>query len=93
MKKSELVSALATKMEITKKAAAEKIADVNTIIEVIAAGLEVGDKAKIGDFIVVEKKEVAARTCRNPKTGEEIVVPAKVALKVKHTSAVKNIEL
>lgn len=91
MTKKELVSLLAEKLEITKTEAATKIADMNKIIEVIVAKLEVGAKAKIGDYVVVEKKEVPARICRNPKTGETFEVDAKVAVKVKATAAVKGL--
>lgn len=91
MKKSELVQAISEKMELSKAEAARRIDAMDVIVETIAETLEVGDKAKIGDYIVVEKKEVPARTGRNPKTGEVLNIAEKVIIKVKATAAAKKL--
>lgn len=91
MKKSELVQAISEKMELSKAEAARRIDAMDVIVETIAETLEVGDKAKIGDYIVVEKKEVPARTGRNPKTGEVLNIAEKVVIKVKATAAAKKL--
>lgn len=91
MKKSELVQAISEKMELSKAEAARRIDAMDVIVETIAETLEVGDKAKIGDYIVVEKKEVPARTGRNPKTGEVLNIAEKVVVKVKATAAAKKL--
>lgn len=90
MKKSELVQAISEKMELSKAEAARRIDAMDVIVETIAETLEVGDKAKIGDYIVVEKKEVPARTGRHPKTGEVLNIAEKVVIKVKATAAAKK---
>ena len=91
MKKSELVQAISEKMELSKAEAAKRIDAMDVIVETIAETLEVGDKAKIGDYIVVEKKEVPARTGRHPKTGEVLNIAEKVIIKVKATAAAKKL--
>ena len=91
MKKSELVQAISEKMELSKAEAARRIDAMDVIVETIAETLEVGDKAKIGDYIVVEKKEVPARTGRHPKTGEVLNIAEKVIIKVKATAAAKKL--
>lgn len=91
MKKSELVQAISEKMELSKAEAARRIDAMDVIVETIAETLEVGDKAKIGNYIVVEKKEIPARTGRNPKTGEVLNIAEKVVVKVKATAAAKKL--
>lgn len=91
MKKSELVQVISEKMELSKAEAARRIDAMDVIVETIADTLEVGDKAKIGNYIVVEKKEVPARTGRNPKTGEVLNIAEKVVIKVKATAAAKKL--
>lgn len=91
MKKAELVQAISEKMELSKAEAARRIDAMDVIVETIAETLEVGDKAKIGNYIVVEKKEVPARTGRNPKTGEVLNIAEKVVVKVKATAAAKKL--
>lgn len=91
MKKSELVQAISEKMELSKAEATRRIDAMDVIVETIAETLEVGSKAKIGNYIVVEKKEVPARTGRNPKTGEVLNIAEKVVVKVKATAAAKKL--
>lgn len=91
MKKAELVQAISEKMELSKAEAARRIDAMDVIVETIAETLEVGAKAKIGNYIVVEKKEVPARTGRNPKTGEVLNIAEKVVVKVKATAAAKKL--
>ena len=51
--------------------------------EVIADAMKAGDKVVIPGVLKVEVKEMAARTGRNPQTGEEMQIPAKKAIKAK----------
>ena len=73
MKKLQLIDAVAAKAQITKKEAA---AAVDAVLDVVAEALAAGDDVKITGFGGFEVKARAARTGRNPKTGEEIVIPA-----------------
>lgn len=73
MNKLQLTEALVQKTGMTKKAAAEA---VSAFIDVIGEALAAGDDVKITGFGAFEVKERAARTGRNPKTGEAVEIPA-----------------
>ncbi|MBQ7829221.1 MAG: HU family DNA-binding protein [Clostridia bacterium] len=73
MNKLQLTDAVAQKAGITKKDAAEA---VNAVLEVIAETLAAGGDIKITGFGGFEVKTRAARTGRNPKTGEAVEIPA-----------------
>ncbi len=78
MKKEELVTFVAEKADITKKAANDA---VNAVFEGITSSLEKGDAISItgfGSFKVVER---AAREGRNPSTGEKIQIKASKGVK------------
>jgi len=73
LNKTELVSSVAEKAEITKKEA-EKV--VSAVFASVEEALAKGEKVQLVGFGTFEVKERAARTGRNPKTGEEIEIPA-----------------
>ena len=73
MNKTQLIDVVATKTGLTKKAAE---AAVNAVNDAIAEALAAGDDVKITGFGGFEVKERAARTGRNPKTGEAVEIPA-----------------
>jgi len=73
MNKLQLTDAVAQKAGMTKKDAAEA---VNAVLDVIAETLAAGGDIKITGFGGFEVKSRAARTGRNPKTGEEVQIPA-----------------
>lgn len=73
MNKTDLVNAVAEKAELTKKEAEKALsAMLSTIEEVLAQG----DKVQLVGFGTFEVRDRAQRTGRNPKTGEEITIPA-----------------
>ena len=73
MNKSELVASVAEKAGLTKKDA-EKA--VNAFVETVQQSLVEGNKIQMIGFGTFEVKERAARTGRNPRTNEEIQIPA-----------------
>ena len=73
MNKTELIEAVAKKAELTKKDA-EKA--VNAFTYAIAEALKAGEKIAIVNFGTFEVKTRAARTGRNPKTGEAMQIAA-----------------
>ena len=86
MTRSELVQTLASKFDLNNGDAAET---VKVVLEAIAESLENGERIEIrgfGSFHVVER---AARTGRNPKTGESVSVPSK---KVPHFKPGKELK-
>ncbi len=87
MNKADLINALAAKNEISKKDA-EKA--VNGVLDLIAEALKAGDKVQIMGFGAFEVKERAARTGKNPATGETIEIAASKAVVFKAGKALKD---
>ena len=81
MTKKEFVEKLQAKGNFETKAAAERAMDA--VLGTIEDTLLTGDNVQFMGWGTFEVKEVAARTGRNPKTGEEIAIPAKKAVKFK----------
>jgi DNA-binding protein HU-beta len=73
MNKADLVSAVAEKAGLSKKDS-EKA--VNAAFDVIADELVKGGKVQLVGFGSFETKERSARVGRNPRTKEEIEIPA-----------------
>jgi DNA-binding protein HU-beta len=73
LNKTELVSSVAEKAEVTKKDA-EKV--IGAVFATIEEALVKGDKVQLVGFGTFEVRERAARAGRNPKTGEEITIAA-----------------
>ena len=87
MNKTELVAAVAAQAEISKKDA-EKA--VKALTDVIAGELVKGEKVQLVGFGTFEVSERAARTGRNPQTGEEMTIAASKAPKFKAGKALKD---
>jgi len=78
MNKKQLIAAMAEIAEI-KKVEAERA--LNAFIEAVTEALASGDKVRIvgfGTFYVTERAE---RKGRNPRTGEEMTIPARKVVK------------
>jgi DNA-binding protein HU-beta len=73
MNRKELVDALSAKTDSTKADAERNIA---ALIEIITATLKKGDSISLVGFGSFEVRKRAARTGRNPKTGEELKIKA-----------------
>lgn len=87
MNKSQLIDAVATSAEISKKEAGAAIdAFTNAVTEQLASG---GEVALIG-FGTFKVNERAARTGRNPQTGETIQIAASKVPSFKAGKALKD---
>lgn len=87
MNKTEFIEKYAEGCNVTKAAAKETIECVmNTVIETLTSG-ESFEYPGFGKLVINEQ---AARTARNPQTGEEITVPAKKVVKFKVAKALKD---
>ena len=84
MNKEELVQAVAKSTKVTQKDVAEVI---NAFVSTIETAVSKGDKVTLVGFGTFEARERAARTGRNPQTGDAIQIEAK---KVPAFSAVKK---
>ena len=73
MNRKELVDALAAKTDSTK-ADAERV--VGALIDIVSDTLKKGDSLTLVGFGTFEVRKRAARTGRNPKTGEELKIKA-----------------
>jgi len=73
LNKTELVNAVVTRTELTKKDAADA---VDALFETISNTLAKEGKIQLIGFGTFEVRERAARTGRNPQTGEEIQISA-----------------
>lgn len=87
MNKVELIGTVASKSEISKKDV-EKV--INAFTNIIADTLVDGDKVAITGFGTFEVVERAARTGRNPQTGESIEIAASKSPKFKAGKALKD---
>jgi len=73
MNKAELIAVVAEKASLSKKDT-EKA--VNSLVDAITESLQAGEKVQLVGFGVFEVKNRAARMGRNPKTKEQIDIPA-----------------
>ncbi len=87
MNKAELVSAMAEKTELAKK---DVEAALKAFTDVVAEELKKGEKIQLVGFGTFEVSERAARTGRNPQTGEEMPIAASKAPKFKAGKALKD---
>jgi len=85
--KTDLVSSVAEKTELTKKDA-EKA--VNAILSSVEEALAKGDKVQLVGFGTFEVRERAARKGRNPQTGDEIEIAAAKVPAFKAGKALKD---
>jgi DNA-binding protein HU-beta len=87
MNRTELVQAVSERAGVTKADADRVIASMADIIgETIAKE----EKVSIPGFLTFERAYRAARTARNPQTGEEIKVDAKYTAKVSAGATLKK---
>lgn len=76
MNKADLINSMSEKSELTKKDSEKAL---KALIESVEEALAKGDKVQLVGFGTFEVKERKARTGRNPRTREEIQIPASKA--------------
>ena len=74
MKKSDLVEVISQKNNLPKAQTQQVVED---ILEQISAALQKGEKIDLRGFGTFSVRESAARTGRNPQTGDPIQIPAR----------------
>ena len=87
MNKQELIENIATSADITKAAAGRAL---DSIIDSITGSLKDGDSVGLVGFGTFTVRERAARTGRNPQTGEEIQISAAKVPAFKAGKALKD---
>lgn len=87
MNKAELVEKVNEVLGGTKVQAEQA---VDTVFDSIVDAIKSGNEASIAGFGIFSAKERAARTARNPRTGEPIQVPAMRVPKFRAAKALKD---
>ena len=87
MNKSELIEAIAASADIPKAAASRAL---DAMVDAVADSLKTGDSVSLGGFGTFTVKERAARTGRNPQTGEPIQISAAKVPSFKAGKALKD---
>ncbi len=88
MNRKELIDALAAQTDSTKADAERAVA---ALIDIISATLKKGDSLSLVGFGTFEVRKRAARTGRNPKTGEELKIKASKVPAFKPGSTLKGL--
>lgn len=73
MNKQELINSISTETGLTKK---DSSAALDALTGAISASLAKGEPVRLLGFGTFDVKSRAARTGKNPKTGESISIPA-----------------
>ena len=87
MNKTELIAAVAEAASLSKKDAENA---VSAVISSITKSLTEGEKVQIAGFGTFEVRERGEKKCKNPRTGEEMITPAKKAPVFKAGKALKD---
>ena len=85
--RTELVAKIAERANISKVHAD---AALTAFQDVLVESLSKGETVKVTGLLSVERVERAARTGRNPRTGEEIKIPAGFGVKLSAGSTLKK---
>ncbi|MDX5318751.1 MAG: HU family DNA-binding protein [Actinomycetes bacterium] len=85
--RTDLVAAIAERASLTK---AQADAALAAIQDVMVESIAKGEAVKVTGLLSVERVDRAARTGRNPRTGEEIAIPAGYGVKITAGSALKK---
>ncbi|MDD2469418.1 MAG: HU family DNA-binding protein [Bacilli bacterium] len=87
MTKAELVEVIATKAELTKTDAARAL---DAFQAAVTGALKKGKKVTLVGFGTFDAKKRPARMGRNPQTGAEVKIPARVVASFKAGSKLKE---
>ena len=87
MNKAQLVESIAERSQLTKTQAESAL---NALVESVTHALKNGETVALVGFGTFEARNRASRTGRNPKTGEDIVIPASIVPAFKPGKALKD---
>ena len=86
MNKGELTAAMADRAGVTNK---DATACLEAMFDIIAEQVSAGNEVAITGWLKAERANTAARTGRNPQTGQPIHVPAGTRTKLSVGSKLK----
>jgi nucleoid DNA-binding protein len=87
MNKAQLIESIAERSQLTKSQAESA---VNALVDSVTQALKNGEAVTLVGFGTFEARNRAGRTGRNPKTGEDIVIPAAIVPAFKPGKALKD---
>lgn len=87
MNKAQLVESIAERSQLTKSQAESA---VNALVDSVTQALKNGEAVTLVGFGTFEARNRAGRTGRNPKTGEDIAIPAAIVPAFKPGKALKD---
>ena len=87
MSKTDLVNYIAEEANLTKAEAARA---VDAFVSGVTSGLKNEGKVTLTGFCTFSAKKKAAKVGRNPRTGEAVNIPARVAITAKAGSKLKD---
>ena len=78
MNKTELATTLAQRTELTRNQARDAVDNIfDPVNGIVAEALAAGERVAVAGFGTFEVRERAARTGRNPRTGEALQIAAR----------------
>ncbi len=87
MNKADLINEVSAKVSLTKTKTGEVI---DAVVEAVSAALNGGEKVTLVGFGTFQTANRKARKGRNPKSGREILIPAKKVAKFKPGGALSK---
>lgn len=87
MNKKELIKTVSTKTGFTQH---DVTPVVDATFEAITNAMKNGDSVRVTSFGTFSSVGKVAKKCRNPNTGEEMIVPAYVAARFRPAAALKD---
>ena len=87
MTKTDLVNYIAEETGFTKADSAKAL---DAVMSGITKGLKKSGKVALTGFFTFTAAKTKAKTARNPRTGETVNIPARIAVKAKAGSKIKE---
>lgn len=85
--KANIVDSVYDRTQVTKKEASDY---VNEVLELMKETLEGGEEIKVSGFGKFEVRKKGERIGRNPRTGDEILIPERKVLRFKVSQVLKD---
>lgn len=85
--KANIVDTVYSRTDLTKKDSSKY---VNEVLELMKETLEGGDEIKVSGFGKFEVRHKDERMGRNPRTGDEILIPERKVLRFKVSQVLKD---
>ena len=85
--KANIVDTVYAQTDLTKKEASKY---VNQVLELMKETLESGEEIKVSGFGKFEVRKKGERIGRNPRTGDEILIPERKVLRFKVSQVLKD---